>query len=122
MATAEQTVSTVLDALGKRYVVECGKSGDAWYERYSDGFIRQGGIYTAPSHTRSLYTTITFPIAFQEKACITITAFDLDDEPVLNLEIASSCVRTRLTDFDGKVYGVSNIDTPYGFNWVAEGY
>lgn len=122
MATADQTVSAVLESTNKRYVVETGQTENGWFTRYSDGFIRQGGIYTAPSPTRSLYTTITFPIAFQEKACTTITAFDLDDEPVLNLEIASSCVRTRLTDFDGKVYGATNPDTPYGFNWVAEGY
>lgn len=122
MATAEQTVSAVLDALGKRYVVECGKSGDAWYERYSDGFIRQGGIYTAPEYDRRILATIQFPIPFTQKACVVITGFDLDDEPVLNLEISTTCVRTRLENFDAKVYGWTDTDTPYGFNWVAEGY
>ena len=122
MATAEQIVGAVLDATNKRYVVECGKSETAWYERYSDGFIRQGGIYTAPEHDRRILATIQFPIPFTQKAGVVITGFDLDDEPVLYLEISTTSVRTRLENFDAKVYGWVDTDTPYGFNWVAEGY
>lgn len=46
MATAEQTVSAVLDATNKRYVVETYKTDDGLggYTLYSDGFCEQWGV------------------------------------------------------------------------------
>lgn len=48
MATAEQTVSAVLDATNKRYLVEHQEysldEGKAWFDRYSDGYVVQSGI------------------------------------------------------------------------------
>lgn len=46
MATAEQTVSAVLEATNKRYVIEVWKSEDGknGYTKYSDGWIEQYGV------------------------------------------------------------------------------
>lgn len=43
MATAEQTVSAVLEATNKAYIVETGDSADglSHYRRWSDGTIEQ---------------------------------------------------------------------------------
>lgn len=63
MATAEQTVSAVLEATNKAYIVETGDSEDglSHYRRQSDGTIEQWGtILKAPESI----VTITFPIEF----------------------------------------------------------
>ena len=45
MATAEQTVSAVLEATNKAYIVETGDSWtDSHYRRWSDGTIEQWGV------------------------------------------------------------------------------
>ena len=46
MATAEQTVSAVLESTNKRYVVEIWKSEDGknGFTKYSDGWIEQYGV------------------------------------------------------------------------------
>lgn len=48
MATADQTVGAVLDAVGKRYLVEHTEAEDGswWADRYSDGFVVQSGTQT----------------------------------------------------------------------------
>ena len=48
----------MLDAIGKRYVVETGQTENGWFTRYSDGWIEQGGVLAGTGGT------ITFPIAF----------------------------------------------------------
>ena len=60
MATADQTVSAVLESTNKRYVVETGQTENAWFTRYSDGWIEQGGIANFPVGG----TQIQLPIAF----------------------------------------------------------
>lgn len=72
MATAEQTVGAVLDAIGKRYVVETGQTENGWFTRYSDGWIEQGGtlnLGTGYQRNKSLpfpieFTTTDFSIVF----------------------------------------------------------
>lgn len=63
MATAEQTVGKVLDATNKRYLVEHAEAEDGswWYDLYSDGFIRQGGLVDMPSASYSMTATVQFP-------------------------------------------------------------
>lgn len=65
MATAEQTVSAVLEATNKAYIVETGDSEDglSHYRRWSDGTIEQWGVTPKAS---SEPTTITFPVAFSD--------------------------------------------------------
>ena len=48
---------------------------------------------------------------------------DDDTEAVKDLEVAGSCIRkVSLTQFDGKLWGLSEIDTPFGFTWLAIGF
>lgn len=63
MATAEQTVSAVLESTNKRYVVETGTSeeGTIRYTRFSDGYIFIEGNIPI---TGNGITEIPFPIAF----------------------------------------------------------
>lgn len=63
MATAEQTVSAVLEGTNKRYLVEHweNKDGTMWYDRYSDGRLEQGGFFPKPQQTN---TQVVFPIEF----------------------------------------------------------
>ena len=61
--SADPVVSAVLGAVGKRYLVESWKADDgrSWFNRYSDGFIEQGGrVVTAAANLFD----ITFPMAF----------------------------------------------------------
>ena len=66
MATAEQTVSAVLDATNKRYVVETGTSEDGTirYTRFSDGYIFMEGNVPI---TGNGIVNLAFPIAFTNK-------------------------------------------------------
>lgn len=62
MATAEQTVSAVLDATNKRYVVETGTSEDGTirFTRFSDGYLIIEGDCVAPS----AIATMNLPVPF----------------------------------------------------------
>lgn len=66
MATAEQTVSAVLESTNKRYVVETGQTENGWFTRYSDGWIEQGGTNWTPTASIPTQTKITFPIEFRD--------------------------------------------------------
>ena len=60
MATAAQTISAVLESTNKRYLVESWKSDNdgSWFNRYSDGFIEQGG-------QTSTNGEVPFPLQFE---------------------------------------------------------
>ena len=62
MATAEQTISAVLEALGKRYLVEHweNEDGSQEYDLYSDGFIVQRCKYALSGKS------LTFPKEFRD--------------------------------------------------------
>lgn len=63
MATAEQTVSAVLESTNKRYVVETYKTEDGLggYTVYSDGLCEQWGVYFFPQ-LQTAYQTVTVPL------------------------------------------------------------
>ena len=75
MATAEQTVSAVLESTNKRYLVEKGESedGNQTWERYSDGYkvctIR--GYYSVEKHNE------TFPVEYTSPP-IVLATFDVE--------------------------------------------
>ena len=60
MATAEQTVSAVLESTNKRYVVETGQTENSWFTLYSDGWIEQGGEF------KEITTQVVFPKPFTQ--------------------------------------------------------
>ena len=64
MATAEQTVSAVLEATNKAYIVEkwVNEDGTQKYQRWTDGKIE---VFMYISSTTQ-ETSFTFPIAFQK--------------------------------------------------------
>ena len=67
MATAEQTVSAVLESTNKRYVVETWQSGDGknGYTKYSDGWIEQyGAIENVKGVTDGSFITQTLNTPF----------------------------------------------------------
>ena len=108
MGGADPVVSAVLNAVGKRYLVESGTSEDGtiWYERYSDGKIIQGGYVT-----RSL-TNIVFPIEYQTDE-ISIT---------FGLIAGSGVPRSdRVPTRTGFTYSSANYANCQAF-WRVEGY
>lgn len=64
MATAEQTVSAVLEATNKAYIVESGDTDDgkSHYRRWSNGTIEQWGEVIVNSG----YEDRTLPLAFSD--------------------------------------------------------
>ena len=64
MATAEQTVSAVLEQTNKRYVVETGTSedGEVRFTRFSDGYLVIEGNVTLGKQGNS--GVLTFPVSF----------------------------------------------------------
>lgn len=106
--SADPVVSAVLNAVGKRYLVESGTSEDGtiWYERYSDGKIIQGGYVTQSA------TNIVFPIEFQTDE-ISIVFGSIDGSGVPR----SEGVPTRT----GFKYSSANHPNSPAF-WRVEGY
>lgn len=71
MATAEQTVSAVLESTNKRYVVETGQTENGWFTRYSDGWVEQVGYVPLGA---GIKITVTLPIKMQdERYALTIS-------------------------------------------------
>lgn len=62
MGGGYQYPKAVLDAIGKRYVVETGHTENGWFTRYSDGWIEQGGKLTNTDGT----TAISFEIEMSD--------------------------------------------------------
>ena len=58
-----QYPKAVLDAMGKRYLVEHQEAEDGswWYDLYSDGFIRQGGKLPLIQTTYTGRWSVTLP-------------------------------------------------------------
>lgn len=63
MGERDDPTKAVLDATGKRYLVEHQEAEDGswWYDLYSDGFIRQGGLVDMPNVEYTMTATINFP-------------------------------------------------------------
>lgn len=55
----------MLDAIGKRYLVEHWVSDDglSWYDRYNDGWVEQFGIFQNVGNIST--KVITLPLAFR---------------------------------------------------------
>lgn len=68
MATAEQTVSAVLGATNKRYLVEHKEAEDGswWYDLYSDGYTVQGGHLPLKVTTYTATWNVNLPKAISK--------------------------------------------------------
>ena len=91
MATVEQTVSNVLEALGKRYLVEHWENEDGTqeYDLYSDGYVKQVVILTGSM------TAVVFPKEFA------------------NLKYKISIG----SQIDYNASGVNGVQLNYGWSW-----
>lgn len=63
MTTANSEVKKTLNALNERRVIEAGGNSDAWYRKWSDGFVEQGGEVEAGFNKQ---TTINLPIPYND--------------------------------------------------------
>ena len=118
MATAEQTVSAVLEATNKAYIVETGDSADglSHYRRWSDGTIEQWGITGKQSVAQ---IAITFPIAFADTS---YSFFGFPDEQyayggwfgIGTLDKTTSSITVR-------IYGASDGASSLNDSWYAIG-
>ena len=122
MATAEQTVSAVLEATNKAYIVETGDSEDglSHYRRWSDGTIEQWGTVKTGS---SEPTTVTFPTAFTNTNYSFV--FMIDNYyyvPGGPWEGTRADNKTE-TSIDIAMYSTGNAgyDRPTGYAWQAIG-
>lgn len=116
MATANQTVSAVLEATNKRYVVETGNNENGWFTRYSDGWIEQGGtlnLNTGYQRRQSL----TFPIEF------TTTDFSIvfsgSNSGANTVDLGTNNIGSRSTT--GVTY-VIHCQSGVAGSWIACGY
>lgn len=113
MATAEQTVGAVLDATNKRYLVEhtegTVENGTWWCNRYSDGWVEQGG--SAVGNVSS--ATVNLMIEMQDT------------------DYYCNCTRVGKADVSAWVPTVSDLQTTKfsanpqggtGYKWIAKGY
>ena len=123
MATADQTVGAVLDATNKRYLVEHTEgtieNGSWWADRYSDGWVEQGGKIGDPEAQIPTKTEIVFPVPFSDIPNLSFGGIGKED------------INTNECGFDkdsltetGFVYiGTQGFPGPYnGFHWEAKGY
>ena len=93
-----------------RYVVETWSSGTEWYEKYNDGWIRQGGTLSPTSNGLSVFSLVT-PMATTD-----YTIIGSHIGYTTNTYTAIFNAKTT-TNFEAKS-GVSG----YKIDWRAEGY
>ena len=117
MATAEQTVSAVLEATNKAYIVEFGTSGEdkvegvnvtsaIYYVIFSNGFV----IQCQSIQNRDM--TITFPIEFADtKYCLLCVGLDIANVGGQYYERSTTGFTTH-----------SNTKSTNTRSWIACGY
>ena len=109
MATAEQTVSAVLEATNKAYIVEMGDSSDglSHYRRWSDGTIEQWGDVTVSSG----YTEHTLPIAFSNNEYQIYISYKRSPSTYPQFQSVNGLTANSKTEssFEVGSYGISGI-------------
>ncbi len=124
MATAEQTVSAVLESTNKRYVVETGTSEDGAirYTRFSDGYLIIEGDCVAPAGI----ATMSLPVSFSNTNYLIVGT--------THAEGSSSAVNGFKVDYTKKtessfqyILSYASNGTGYGgegtlFSFIAKGF
>lgn len=122
MATAEQTVSAVLEATNKAYIVETGDSEDglSHYRRWSDGTIEQWGKKEVDEwigNSGSKTFAINFPIPFSSASYEVCTTAETG-----SAYIFSGAKDLTISSFN--FYATTRFDNSYhlvGLMWSAKG-
>lgn len=120
MATAEQTVSAVLDSTNKRYVVETGQTENGWFTRYSDGWVEQGGSLATYDTALPTATVVTFPIEFRDSMyTLSLAGYGGPWSGSWDKGIARETKKTTGFTYTGPGSGASPGNNA---DWRAEGY
>lgn len=120
MATAEQTVSAVLESTNKRYVIETGSSenGNSHFTLYSDGWLEQSGYLTS-----GLSGLVTIPLmkAFRDKNYNVIVSRESSIEDSGGWEVCTGVTYPQKseTSFPVSMYAP---DYASAISWTACGY
>lgn len=109
---ADPVVSAVLNAVGKRYLVEHTEAKDRswWYDLYSDGWLVQGGQKTCTGNTTlpKEFSTANYSIIVQR------TQSGDDNQPY------ARPYTTTLFYCRAKAYRYGETDV--NVQWIAQGY
>lgn len=110
-----------MDAVGKRYVVETGKTENGWFTRYSDGWIEQGGSTWDGVTKNPTSTAVSFPVEFMDTE-YTVVAESWGGGPWTGGYATGFSDKTKKTtgftfSASGSGQSVSN-----SFDWRACGY
>lgn len=118
MVTAEQTVSAVLEATNKAYIVEKGDSEDglSHYRRWSDGTIEQWGITGKKSNADM---TIVFPIEFSDTS-YSFFAFP-NEQYAYGSWAGVGTLNKTTSSIKVRIYGASNGASSLNNSWYAIG-
>lgn len=110
-ATTSSLSSYIKTSTLKSYVTETWQSGTSWYRKYSDGWIEQGGVVSAPSNS----TVTTFHNPFKN------TNYTIFASPRVNgnfWTVPACAYPESSSSFRHGVYGGSSDD----MSWYACGY
>lgn len=120
MATADQTVSAVLEATSKRYVVETGSSedGNSHFTLYSDGWLEQSGIILSGF---SGLITVRLLKAFKDKK---YTVLVNREEKTVDTDGLMQGFGTNYGDKTESSFSISAYapDKTGAWSWSAQGY
>ena len=120
MATAEQTVSAVLESTNKRYVVETGSSedGNSHFTLYSDGWLEQSGIILSGF---SGLMTVQLLKAFKDK---NYTVLVNREEKNVDIDGLANGYGTNYGDKTESSFSISaySPNTTGAWSWSAQGY
>lgn len=99
----------------KRYIVETYQNGKNWYEKYNDGWVRQGGHVAAPPNGSIVTVTLLKPMANTD---YTITfGMNRDSYSKYYLDVISNKYTTKM-DLSVSGYSTSGYE---GSDWIVEG-
>lgn len=125
MATAEQTVSAVLDVIGKRYVVETGTSEDGTirYTRFSDGYLIIEGDCVAPGGI----ATMNLPVPFSNTNYLIVGNTHSEGSSSAVNSFKVNYTKKTESSFQYIISYTSGGSTGYGvagalFSFIAKGY
>ena len=121
---ADPVVKAVLDNIGRRYLVEHGEgtieNGSYWYDRYSDGWVVQGGTFGDGETKVPNTNEITFPIAFRDLG-FSLTLGSAGS-PATNTYVSGMQYQGKTTT-SFKHVGLSSASAQNNrSDWIAQGY
>lgn len=102
-------------------VVETGRTATAWYRKWSDGFIEQGGVFASGGSTTG---ELTFPIPFTETTYSFIPSVSANGTGASAISVRELEYNNRTNTKVGWQGRDSNVTSgdPHNVCWTASGY